>query len=198
MYNEPIMKKKNVGGKMDVVKFEEVANRVIEIRGEKVILDSDVAKIYGVQTKEINQAVANNSYKFPEGYILAISKDEWDSLRSKILTLKTQGRGKHTKFTPKAFTEKGLYMLATILKGVKATQTTIVIIETFAKLRELTRNIKELSTTQDKDAQKSLMQKSGGLITKIFDDGLSTSGSETTIELNLAVLKLKHTIERKK
>lgn len=179
---------------MDVIKFEEIANKVIEIRGEKVILDSDVAHLYGVATKEINQAVRNNSDKFPQNYVFEISKEEFANLRSKFLTAKFA----KTRTLPKAFSEKGLYMLATILKGAKATQTTIVIIETFAKLRELTRNIKELSTTQDKDTQKAIMQKSGGLITKIFDDGLSTSGSETTIELNLAVLKLKHTIERKK
>jgi hypothetical protein len=89
-------------------------------------------------------------------------------------------------------------MLATILKSPKATQTTIAIIEAFAKLRQLTRNIKELSATRNKDAQKLLMKKSGGLITEILDDGLEVSGIETAIELNFAVLKLKHTIKKTK
>ena len=88
-------------------------------------------------------------------------------------------------------------MLATILKSKEATQTTISIIETFSKIRELSRNIKELSTVQDKQKQQSLMQKSGEIIADILDDGLEPDESETTIELNLAVLKFKHTIKKK-
>ena len=84
----------------------------------------------------VNEAVKNNPDKFPDGYIITLNNGEWEtsSLRSKISTLKTSGRGEHTKYPPKAFTEKGLYMLATILKSPKATQTTIAIIETFAKI----------------------------------------------------------------
>jgi phage regulator Rha-like protein len=99
---------------------------------------------------------------------------------------------------PKAFTEKGLYMLATILKGQKAIQTTIAIIEAFSKIRELSRNVKKLSTVEDKQEQQALMQKSGEIIADILDDGLEPDESETTIELNLAVLKFKHTIKKKK
>lgn len=88
-------------------------------------------------------------------------------------------------------------MLATILKSKNATQSTISIIETFAKTHELSRNVKELSTIQDKQKQQSLMQKSGEIIADILDDGLETDESETTIELNLAVLKFKHTIKKK-
>ena len=98
---------------------------------------------------------------------------------------------------PSAFTEKGLYMLATILKSPQATQATISIVETFSKIRELSRSIKELSMVQDKADQKSLMQKSGELIAEIFDDDLQTSDTETSIELNFAVLKFKHTIKKK-
>lgn len=180
---------------MDIVKFEEVANKVIEIREEKVILDTDVAELYGVQTKEINQAVSNNPDKFPQDYLFEVTKEEKTEVVKKFDHLI---KIKFSPHLPKAFTEKGLYMLATILKGTKATQTTIAIIETFAKLRQLTRNIKELSITKDKNAQKSLMKKSGGLITEILDDGLEVSDSETTIEINFAVLKLKHTVKRKK
>ena len=106
---------------------------LLEIRGQRVILDSDVARLYGVETKRVNEAVPD---KFPDGYIITLNNGEWEtsSLRSKISTLKTSGRGEHTKYPPKAFTEKGLYMLATILKSPKATQTTIAIIETFAKI----------------------------------------------------------------
>jgi hypothetical protein len=103
-----------------------------------------------------------------------------------------------TRVLPKAFTEKGLYMLATILKGQKAIQTTIAIIEAFSKIRELSRNVKELSTVEDKQEQQALMQKSGEIIADILDDGLEPDESETTIELNLAVLKFKHTLKKKK
>lgn len=183
---------------MNIVKIENIEDLIIEIRDEKVIVDSDIAKIYGVETKRINEAVKNNPEKFPKGYILDLSDESWESLRSKISTLKELGRGEHRKHKPKAFTEKGLYMLATILKSKQATQTTILIIETFSKIRELSRNIKELSLVQDKQEQQTLMQKSGEIIADILDDGLESDESETTIELNLAVLKFKHTIKKKK
>lgn len=105
---------------------------------------------------------------------------------------------KHTTVNPKAFTEKGIYMLATILTSKKAVQTTIEIIETFSKIKELSRNVKELSTIQDKKEQEKLMQKSGELIAEILDDDLQTNKAETSIELNFAVLKFKHTIKKKK
>ena len=89
-------------------------------------------------------------------------------------------------------------MLATILKSPKATQATISIVETFSKIRELSRSIKKLTVTQDKAEQKSLMQKNGELVADIFDEDLQTSDTETSIELNFAVLKFKHTIKKKK
>lgn len=180
-----------------IVKFEEVEKRIILLHGKNVLLDFDVAKLYGVETKRINEAVSNNPDKFPEGYIIDISKDDWTVLRSKISTLENSGRGKHSKYIPKAFTEKGLYMLATILKSEKATQTTLAIIETFANIKNLTRNIKELSETKDEPKKKEIMQKSGEIITEILDNDLNVNETETTIELNFAVLKLKHTIKRK-
>ena len=116
-------------------------------------------------------------------------------MKSKFLTLPLGG-GKVK--LPKAFTEKGLYMLATILKGEKATQTTLSIIETFSRIKQLSRNIKELSEITEDKNKKSLMQKSGEIIAKILEDDLSLSESETTIELNFAVLKFKHTVKKKK
>ena len=98
---------------------------------------------------------------------------------------------------PSAFTEKWLYMLATILKS-KQHKPSISIVETFSKIRELSKNIKELSLIQDKDEQTSLMQKSKGLIAEIFDEDLQTSDTETSIELNFAVLKFKHSVKKKK
>lgn len=179
---------------MSIVKIEDIEDLIIELRETKVILDNDVSKLYGVETRDINKAVKNNPDKFPSGYIIEITKEELKNLRWKFSTTKLS----KTRVLPKAFTEKGLYMLATILKSKQAIQTTIAIIDTFAKIRELSRNVKELSTVDDKKKQKSLMQHSGKIIADILDDSLEIDGSETTIEINFAVLKFKHTIKKKR
>lgn len=179
---------KNVPG------FEDVEKAVIELRGKKIILDSEVAKLYGVTTREINQAVKNNPEKLPAGYILKLDKNE------KMKVVKIFDNLSHIKFSPvmpNAFTEKGLYMLATILKGDRATQTTIAIIETFAKIKELSRNLIKISDLQDAQEQKSLMQRSGKMFSEILGENMAVEDTETSIELNFAVLKLKHTIVRK-
>jgi hypothetical protein len=171
-----------------------IQESILEIRGQKVLLDQDVALIYGVETKRINEAVKNNPEKFPEGYLIQISKDEWGGLKSKFSTSKRGGKVK----PPTAFPEKGLYMLATILKSPKATEATFTIIETFAKIRELSRTITTLSATKEETAQKPLLQRSGELVSELFEDELHTSDTETSIELNFAVLKFKHVIKRGK
>lgn len=171
-----------------------IENKIIEVRGQQVILDSDVAELYGVETKRINEAVKNNPDKFPEDYILYLSMNEAISSRPKFSTLK---RGENIKYAPKAFTERGLYMLATILKSSKATETTIAIIDTFTKVRELSRTISQLSEQTDEKHQKSLMQKSGELISDILSNDFQTIGTETAIEFNLSVLKVKHTVKKK-
>ena len=178
----------------DIFKFENLQDRIIEIRSQMVLLDTDVAELYGVETKRINEAVKNNPDKFPAGYIIELDKREWESLKSKFSTSTKGGKVK----LPNAFPEKGLYMLATILKSPQAVQATLAIIETFAKIRQLSRSIQELSIVKDKADQKALMQRSGELIAGIFDDDLQTSDTETSIELNFAVLKFKHTIKKKK
>jgi hypothetical protein len=89
-------------------------------------------------------------------------------------------------------------MLATILKSSKATETTIAIIETFSKIRELNRNIKKLTETVNEEGKKSLLQQTGNLIEDLMDDDLKISETETTIEINFAVVKFKHTIKAKK
>jgi len=179
---------------MSLVKFEELENKILEIRDEKVLVDSDIAELYGVETKRINEAVKNNLDKFPANYLFELTKEELDILRSKFSSTKFS----KTRTLPKAFTERGLYMLATILRSKKAIQTTFAIIETFYKLRTLSTTLKQLPEAQTKDEQQTLMQKSGEIIADILDDSLETDESETTIELNLAVLKFKHTIKKKK
>ena len=171
----------------------EVENRMITLRGQQVILDSDVAELYGVQTKEINQAVRNNPRKFPNGYILQLDNQEFLILRSKILTAKFQ----KTRQIPKAFTERGLYMLATILKSPKAEETTIAIVEAYAKLRELSQVMTEIPQQEDNSVeQKTLLQRGGQLVEDLMTDVLPVQSSETSFELNLAMFKFKHSIKR--
>lgn len=179
---------------MKLLPYQSVKDKIVHLREQDVILDFAVAELYGVETREINQAVKNNPSKFPEGYVFELNK------REKGEVIKNFDNLENIKFSPKlpkAFTEKGLYMLATILKGERATETTIAIIEAFAKLRELSRTIGELSANPDQFTQKSLMQKSGEIMADLFGEDMQTSETETEIELNFAVLKLKHTIKRK-
>lgn len=175
-----------------LIPHQEIESKILLIRGEKILIDKDVAEIYGVETKRINEAIKNNPDKFPEGYVLELTKSEWDLLKTKFSTSIKGGKVK----LPKAFTEKGLYMLATILKSKMAAQTTIAIIETFAKVRELNNAIEILSTEPQGDKQQNLLEKSGTIISELLGTNLKTNASETTIELNLAVLKLTHTVKK--
>jgi hypothetical protein len=129
----------------DIIKFESIEDRIVEIRGQKVLIDADVAEIYGVETKRINEAVKNNPEKFPQGYVIELHKSEWEELKSKFSTSIKGGKVK----LPRAFPEKGLYMLATILKSSRAVRATLAIIETFTKIRELSRTIKTLSDVKE-------------------------------------------------
>ena len=173
----------------------QVEEKIITLRDQQVILDCDVAELYGVETKRINEAVNNNPEKFPDGYILEVDNQEFSILRSKFSTTKFS----KTRQFPKAFTEKGLYMLATILKSPRAVQTTIAIVEAYAKLKELSRVIMEIPKQQEnKDIQKKLAHRSGQLVEDLMSDVLPKQSSETTIELNLAMLKFRHTVHREK
>ncbi len=171
----------------------EVEKKIITLRNQQVILDSDVADLYGVETKEINQAVKNNPEKFPKGYIFQLENQEFRNLRSKNLTTKFS----KTRQLPKAFTEKGLYMLATILKSPKAVETTIAIVEAYAKLKELSRVIVEVpQKEEDSMEQKVLLHRGGQLVEDIINDILPKQSSETSFELNLAMFKFKHSVKR--
>ncbi|WP_277640138.1 ORF6N domain-containing protein [Wolinella succinogenes] len=92
---------------MDVIVFDKIEEKIIELNGEKVILDSDVAELYGVSTKEINQAVSNNPNKFPDGYIVETDKDIKNEL---VKNFDRFSKLKHSSVNPKAFTERGLYI----------------------------------------------------------------------------------------
>jgi hypothetical protein len=178
---------------VELVGYSQVESKVISVKGQKVLLDSDVADLYGVGTKEINQAVKNNADKFPKGYIIGLNPAEKAEL---VKIFDRFNSLKHSTVLPKAFTEKGLYMLATILRSPCATATTIAIVETFTKIRELSRMVTTLSQTKEKSEQKSLMQKSGEIIAELLDNDLSISGTETSFEIDLSVMKFKHIVKK--
>ena len=117
----------------------------------------------------VNEAVKNNPEKFPEGYILELDEKESSVLRSKFSTLEQkEGRGRHSKYNVKAFTEKGLYMLATILKSPRAVEATLAIIDTFTMTRQLACTMESLQTVEDGgEQQKSLLQKTGEILVKM-------------------------------
>lgn len=182
---------------MQVVQQGIVQKKLIEIRNKKVLIDTDVAELYGVETKRINEAVKNNPDKFPNGYLFELTKKEWDSLKSKFSTSIKGGKVK----LPTAFTEKRLYMLATILKSQQATETTLAIIETFAKVRELGHVINQMQTLPaNSPKQKNLMGHTGDLIADLIvpDEELEVTGTETTYEMNFAIFKIKRTVKKSK
>ena len=181
------------------VTSKDVESRIVIVRGQHVLLDRDVAELYGVETKRINEAVKNNPEKFPPRCIIYLDEEESAVLRSKFSTIEpSQGKGHYSKYNFKAFTERGLYMLATILKSPRATQTTLAIIDTFVEVREMACTMEALQNVIDGGTeQQSLLQKTGQLLTTVVGNNLSTASTETEIELNFAVVKIKHKFIRK-
>lgn len=187
--------------KNDIVNIDEIKsieNRVIMINDKPVLLDTDVAQFYQVETRIINQAVKNNPNKFPDGYILDLSVEETNSLRSKFLILEKSGKGEHSKYGAKAFTERGLYMLATILKGEGATRVTLKIIDTFARFREITNNLNLAGNTKDEKEKGGLLKKSGLALIDLMTDNMQEDESiiKTTIKLELGIFKVEKITER--
>ncbi len=174
---------------------EEVGNKMLVLRGEQVILDADVAKLYGVETKALNQAVKRNIEKFPKDYMFHIDNQDIKNLRSQFVTANISTKSRSLPF---AFTEKGLYMLATILKSPRATKATMAIIETFAAVRELKRELVELHKETDPDLQQSKMKRFGEVLSDIVMPDLNTAETESSLELNFIIGKIKHTVKRTK
>lgn len=127
-----------------------IENKIHTIRGARVMIDADLAELYGVTTKALNQAVKRNPERFPQTFMFQLSKEESESLRSQIVTLKKDApgeslRGKHLKYMPYAFTEHGVLMLANVLKSHRAVAVSVQIIEVFVKLRKMVVEIPDLA-----------------------------------------------------
>ena len=114
----------------------DLSQNIRTIRGQRVLLDEDLAALYGVSTKVFNQAVRRNLPRFPADFLLQLTEAEGDSLRSQIVTLKP-GRGQHRKYPPMAFTEHGAIMAATVLNSSLAVEMSIHVVRAFVKLRQI-------------------------------------------------------------
>ncbi|MFO8054913.1 MAG: ORF6N domain-containing protein [Bacteroidales bacterium] len=114
-----------------------ITNKIYRIRGMPVMLDFDLAEMYGVENKVLKQQVRRNIDRFPGDFLFELTKDEWNSLRSQFVTLKNKGRGEHSKYAPFAFTEQGVAMLSSILRSKQAIDVNIQIMRVFVKMRSL-------------------------------------------------------------
>ena len=122
-----------------------INEKIVEIRGKKVILDKDLAILYGVETRVLKQAVRRNIQRFPEDFMFEISFEEYNTLRSQIVTLESNGKGNYSKYQPFAFTEQGVAMLSSVIHSEKAIQVNIAIMRAFVLMRQYALNYKELS-----------------------------------------------------
>ena len=122
----------------------QIQNLIYIIRGQKVMLDSDLAMLYEVATKVLNQAVKRNIERFPEDFMFQLTEDEYEVLRSQFVTSKTETRGGR-QYLPYVFTEQGVSMLSSVLKSQRAIQINVQIMRTFVKMREWALENKEMS-----------------------------------------------------
>ena len=165
------------------------------VRGEKVMLDSDLALIYGIQTKVLNQAVKRNIDRFPNDFMFQLTVTEWEALRSQIVTfiadeknLRSQpvtlneGRGKHRKYLPYVFTEHGAVMLASILNSPQAIAASIQVVRVFIKVRQILATHKQLAKKLEE-----LENKYDSQFKEVFDAlrGLMSISKETSSRIIL-------------
>ncbi|MGB6872549.1 MAG: ORF6N domain-containing protein [Dehalococcoidia bacterium] len=131
-----------------LIPVDRIEKAILLIRGQKVMLDADLAELYGVETRVLVQAVKRNLERFPEDFMFQLNKDDVDFLRSQIVTLK-KGRGQHSKYLPYAFTEQGVAMLSSVLRSWRAIQVNIEIMRAFIRLRQMLASHVELARKLD-------------------------------------------------
>jgi phage regulator Rha-like protein len=129
-------------GQTSLIPVEQIERAILSIRGEKVMLDSDLAELYGVETRRLNEQVRRNLGRFPEDFMFQLTPEEWNSLRSQFATLK---RGEHRKYLPYAFAEHGALMLANVLNSERAAQTSVQVVRAFVRLRQMLSSNAELA-----------------------------------------------------
>jgi len=179
---------------VQIITYDQVKAKVIEIRNQKVILDIDVAELYGVETKRINEAVSRNPIKFPEGYLIELTSEDWMSMKSQFATSTKGGKIK----LPTAFTERGLYMLATILKSPQAIETTIVIIDTFAQIKELTQAAYQFAKATTDAQRVKIFENSTEIISNLLNNDLTVSQHETSFKIKLPFFEITRKVTKMK
>ncbi len=132
----------------NLVPLERIERAILVLRGHKVMLDSDLATLYAVETKVLNQAISRNIERFPEDFMFQLTEAGAAFLRSQTVTLKT-GRGQHRKYLPFAFTEQGVAMLSSVLRSPRAVRVNIEIMRAFVRLREMIATNKDLARRLD-------------------------------------------------
>ena len=187
---------------MQITKFETLEKKLITLRDTLVLLDKDVAKLYAIEPKKLRQQIKRNLDRFPQDYAFQSSDKELELMVSQNVT---PSKKQYGGTNPWVFTEKGLYMVATILKSKNAINATFVIIETFAKIKELSRNINAIMKTTDETVQKELAQKSNRLLEEVIDieadileddeDG-EIIETHTKFEFNLGFAKVSRSIKK--
>ena len=148
----------------EIILEKRIENKIYLIRDKRVMLDKDLAELYGVKTKALNQAVKRNIERFPEYFMFQLTKEESEISRSQFVTLK---HGQNIKYSPYAFTEQGVAMLSSVLNSKKAIRVNIQIMITFTKLREMITNHKEL--TEKFKQLESKIEKHDSEIQSIFN-----------------------------
>jgi len=151
-----------------------IERRIYLIRGQKVMLDADLAELYQVPTKAFNQAVRRNAHRFPGDFMFQLTEEEAIALRSQIVTLE-KGRGRYSKYAPLAFTEHGVAMLSAVLNSVRAVHMSILIVRAFVKLRELlatnselARKIEQIEASQKQHAR--ALQEHTSILVSVVQD----------------------------
>lgn len=149
------------------MKNGEIENRIHTIRGIQVMLDSDLAVLYGTETKFINRAVNRNPQRFPDSFVFELTQNEWESLRFQIGTLKIKGaRGQHRKYLPKVFSEQGVAMLSSVLNTETAISVSIQIMQAFISMRKFL--LQNASVFQRLDSLELKQLQTDGKIDRIF------------------------------
>ena len=186
---------------MEMIKFETLENRLIEVNGVLVLLDKDVAQLYSIEPKKLRQQLKRNSEKFPKDYAFQLSDEQLEVMVSQNVTPSKKEFGGSL---PYVFTEKGLYMVATILKSKNALHATFTIIETFSNIRKLSRNINSIDENHTEEERLALVTESNEILETIIDiepvRALKDDETEveTKIELNLGIVKVSRIVRTKK
>ena len=169
-----------------------IQSKIYEIRGYKVMLDFDLAEMYGTETKALKQSVRRNMERFPDDFMFELTRDEYNSLRSQIVSLDSQGRGKYSKYQPFAFTEQGVAMLSSVLNSKLAITTNIKIIRAFVAVRQLILNPPVDKVGELQSEVRDLRQYIEEVFTDYNDINEDTRMQLELINETLAELQVKH------